>query len=413
MNQFNCHLYHIEIQYMRFHPFSLTFFSTWIHLFALFLALFIPFWGFIFPSHQNWITRIWLEPIEFMGKLFFNKSHYPAGISSDSSALYLLIFLLFISAFLLSFITLIFKQLPISKGVSFIRLFLVYYLSFVLFKYGLDKVFLNQFPTPEANLLYTNLGKIDHDLLYWISMSTAPTYTVFSGFMEIIPALFLLLKKVRSLGLCLLSLVLTNILFVNIGFDISVKLFSAVLLFITLLLLAPQLNSIRLFFLGKPSQLSDLYMYTWKKGSFWKLFFVLSFFVFALIPTFLSYQKQYKKEVPFRGAYEVVSAQNQRDSTRLFSEIKRIFIHKDAYLIVETNTGEMEDYPIQFSQLDSSIKSFFNNQKLEIIDRQLGENSELKSLTIRYNKDQIILELNPLDWQKMPLLHPHFHWTVD
>src|SRR5205085_9499653 len=110
----------------------------------------------------------------------------------------------------------------------------IYYLCLQLLKYGVDKIFKNQFYLPEPNTLFTPAGMLDKDILYWSTMGTSYGYNIFLGSLEIAAALFILIKRTRLIGLLLSLGILINVTEVNFGFDISVKLFSLFLLFFNL-----------------------------------------------------------------------------------------------------------------------------------------------------------------------------------
>ena len=103
-------------------------------------------------------------------------------------------------------------------------------LAFFLLRYGFDKLFKHQFYLPEPNTLYTPVGLLSKDILFWTSMGTSHSYNVFMGLIEIIPAFLLFFKRTRMLGGLISFAVLLNVLMINIGFDITVKILSSFLL---------------------------------------------------------------------------------------------------------------------------------------------------------------------------------------
>ena len=120
--------------------------------------------------------------------------------------------------------------------------------SFFLFVYGFNKVFKIQFYIPEPNTLYTPLGQLSKDILFWSSMGSSHSYNLFMGLVEILPALFLLFRRTRMLGAVISFTVLLNVLMINFGFDISVKILSSFLLFLSLVILAPYAKKLFSFF---------------------------------------------------------------------------------------------------------------------------------------------------------------------
>ena len=117
--------------------------------------------------------------------------------------------------------------------------FVAFYLSLQLFRYGWDKVFKHQFYLPEPNTLFTPLGYLDKDILYWSTMGSSYSFTVFGGIMELIPAVLLLFRPTRIIGAAITFGVFLQVLMINIGFDITVKCLSGFLLLLSFSLLLP------------------------------------------------------------------------------------------------------------------------------------------------------------------------------
>lgn len=215
-----------------------------ILLFALLGIVFIPF-SFQYLTIQSEVTKFLFENlISYTAAKMGNILIVNPEISSDSSTLYLLFFILFLIAVITVSILSFFDFWKTYKGSIFklIQLVITYYLACVMLKYGFDKIFKSQFYLPEPNTLYTPLGMLDKDILFWSTMGTSYSYNIFMGLMEVIPALMLLYYRTRILGLFILSGILLNVVFINFGFDISVKLYSTFLLLLCLLLLFPFLK---------------------------------------------------------------------------------------------------------------------------------------------------------------------------
>jgi hypothetical protein len=388
-------------------------------LFALLCALFIPF-TFRHITFQSEITHFLFEDLcIFLASQFESVYVANSEISSDSTTMYFLFLMLLILALLLFFILSIFhfwKRHSI-KIIATLQLVLTYYLAIILLKYGFDKLFKSQFYLPEPNTLYTPLGMLDKDILYWSTMGTSYAYNLFMGFMEIIPALLLLFRKTRIFGLFILSGVLLHVVFVNFSFDISVKLFSSFLLFLTLLLLTPYLKSIFRFFIYQ--QVSTLSSFSGKSllpSSIYRLtikvIVILLIFFETLFPYLFSgnFNDDVSPRNYLHGAYEVTEI-NANDSIAILPPIKRVFIHRRNYFIFQYSDDTMEDFFLEISQVKGTFK---------LTDYE--ENIILLHYTYQKDTDELILQSKELGWQihtkalpwkELPLLQPLFHWTVD
>ena len=385
-------------------------------LFAFLGVILIPF-SFRNLSFQADVTKFIFEDlILFVASLFEGILVSNPTISSDSTTFYLLLLILFFTAIVLATILPLFNFWKKYKDniLTVIQLILVYYLALIMLKYGFDKAFKAQFYLPEPNTLFTPLGMLDKDILYWSTMGSSYSYTIFMGFMEVIPALMLLFKKTRALGLFILSGVLINVVFVNLSFDISDKLFSSFLLFINLLLLAPSFKKIIQFFvLNKSTALNYL------AGSkiiasktiriSIKTIVVLFIFMETLLPYIQSgnYNDDTVARNNLHGAYEI-SYSESKGLPESF-KIKRFFIHRQNYFIFQYENDSMEDFSLEIKQNELILTDYEG----EVITLEYTYSEDLKSLEIKSADFGWTIYGKEIPWRELPLMQPLFHWTVD
>ncbi|HEU0030545.1 MAG TPA: DoxX family protein [Kofleriaceae bacterium] len=123
-----------------------------------------------------------------------------------------------------------------------------YLLAWTLFSYGFVK--LSQFPTPSASRLDGTIGEMSPMGLLWTFMGYSTPYKVFAGICEIVPGILLLWRRTATLGALLAIAVLTNIVMLNMSYDVPVKLYSMQLVAIGLVIAAPQLRRVAAALLG-------------------------------------------------------------------------------------------------------------------------------------------------------------------
>ncbi|MRX69808.1 hypothetical protein SAMN06265349_101270 [Flavobacterium resistens] len=390
-------------------------------IFAFLGVLFVPF-SFRNLDFQSKITAFLFEDlIHLITSNFKNFLVVNAEITSDSTTLYILFFILLLLAVIFTAVLSFFSFWKTNQDLIFraIQIILTYYLAFIMLKYGFDKVFKVQFYLPEPNILYTPLGMLDKDILFWSSMGTSYSYNVFMGLMEVIPALLLLYNKTRILGLFILSGVLLNVVFINFGFDISVKLYSLFLLLICFLLLAPNLKKIIQFFIfNKPTASARL------KGSDlitsktikWCIKTIVIFFFFteSLFPYLQkeTYNNETIIQNPLHGAYEVVKIEkNETQKNNVNQKIKRIFVHRNNYFIFQYADDTMEDFYLEINPIQNQfILTDYNAEKIKL---QYKYSKSSKTLELYSPELGIRIYSKTLPWKKLPLLQPLFHWTVD
>ncbi len=390
-------------------------------LFALLGAVFIPF-SFRGLQVQSKITQCIFEDVILSFASLFKLAYVAnSAVSSDSTTLYLLVVLLFLVGV---FLAVVFSIIHVWKRhslrfVQAIHLVLTFYLSIVMLKYGIDKVFKAQFYLPEPNTLYTPLGLLDKDILYWSTMGTSHTYNVFMGLLEIIPAVFLLFRSTRIMGLFALAGVLLNVVFINFGFDISVKLYSSFLLFLCCLLLAPSMNALFHFFvLNKSASLAcatgkNLVISSPKRIAF-KTTIIFVFFVESLFPYILNglFNDDNMPRNYLHGAYEIFEVtKNDEDANTVNLNLKRLFVHRHNYLIFQYDDDSMEDFHLE---IDPDQHQFLlTNYDGEIIFLEYKYLETQKILELKSPDLGLTIYSKSLPWRDLPLLQPLFHWTVD
>ena len=97
-------------------------------------------------------------------------------------------------------------------------------LGVILLEYGAAKVIPVQFGSPDPSVLATAFGNLPPFQLLWAFMGASPVYTFFAGLMELIPGMLLFFRRTATVGALLAAAALLNVLALNIGYDVPVKL---------------------------------------------------------------------------------------------------------------------------------------------------------------------------------------------
>jgi hypothetical protein len=392
--------------------------------FVLFCIVFIPF-----PFNLTWVQfsvteSVFGDLIGFVSKNIFGYPLTNTEVHSDTIAMYVLVLILFILSILVAIILSNLKSWARYKDkvLKIIYRLACYYLALQLLKYGLDKVFKNQFYLPEPNTLYTPMGRIPKDLLYWSSMGTSRFYNIFLGSLEALAAIFILIKRTRLVGLLLSLFIMINVVAVNFGFDISVKLFSLLLLFLTLYLLAPYIKSLYQFFFthhavtGKPTAGPAVLIQNRFLSACLKWFVVGIIFLEAFYPFIKTGNFNGDKTArPYmHGAYEVTRYISGSDTLEPASfPVKRFFIHRDSYMIFQNREDEMTDYKLSYD-IDK-YEYVLTDYQLHKTPIHFNYNKSDSVLILQYSNGGKAYQLagKALDWRKLPAVQKNFHWTVD
>lgn len=392
-------------------------------IFILLGIVFIPF-TFQFFAFQFEITEfVFGGVVDFLADSIGIQTNL-TGFTSDSKRAYLLIAVLLICSVTISMFLhqFQFSEKKRIKLLFYIRIIATYYLACILLKYGFDKLFKCQFYLPEPNILNTKLGNLDKDILFWSSMGSSYSYSVFMGVMEIIPGLLLFFRKSRNIGLLLAIGVFVNVVAVNFSFDISVKLYSIFLLTLTIFLFSPVITPLwKLLANNHTNTINDekiipsFYPKKSKTGIV-KACFIAVILLESLYPYLKSgnfNDDKFPRPV-LHGAYELQYSLIGNDTvSNQESTFKQIFIHRDGYLIFEDQNNVMFDFKLSINEAKKQfILTDYNSQKQAFEYTYSSLTNQLKLKLHSSTKSEVYI-LKKIEWRKMPLLQKQFHWTVD
>ena len=228
-------------------------FSIYLIFYFLFISNFIggEFYEYNYLKDVNkpfrYITTI---IVAFINRVFIHRD-FPGMVYGDDNYWNLIaqIFWLLISIIIAWICKPYYTKKKIWAFYCYIQIFARYYLAFVLFIYGFDKVDYNQFKAPPSTLA-APIGDVQPIQIFRSFMNTSKSYEFFAGFIEIAAAVLLLFRRTSILGSLLGILVLLNVLMLNIGFDISLKLEIINLIFFCIYIFIPHIKNILTYFLS-------------------------------------------------------------------------------------------------------------------------------------------------------------------
>lgn len=398
-------------------------FRTATAIFLLLGIIFIPFPFHLISFQESLTDIVFGKLIGTAASSFFGIHLKETIVYSDSTSMYVLLFLLFVLSLIISFLlSNIRKWRQHEKNIlDFFSVLFCYYLILMLMKYGLDKVFKTQFYLPEPNTLYTPLGLIDKDLLYWTSMGTSRLYNIFTGSAEVLAALLLFFRRTRMAGLLLAAASLIHVAAINFGFDISVKLYSLFLLAISLYLLVPYCRRLYSFFFTRlevfPAlQQTGAVIKTRFLAVFTKCF-VMGLILFESLYPYLkesNFNDDTSKRPYLHGAYEVRQMISGIDTlTSSGWPVKRFFVHRNGYLIFQDQQDRMQDYKLSFDT--GKYEYILTDYKSHSTIARINYSEKDSILILRFNQEGKEQQLTgkALDWRKLAVLKKSFHWTVD
>ena len=130
-----------------------------------------------------------------------------------------------------------------------LRLAVRYCLAASMLNYGFAKVIGIQFPSPLLDRLLEPYGQGSPMGLLWTFMGHSKGYNIFTGSVEVIGAMLLFWERTTLCGTLLLTSALTNVVVLNLAYDVPIKLYSIHLLLFTVYLMLPDVRRLWAFLL--------------------------------------------------------------------------------------------------------------------------------------------------------------------
>ncbi|MGH9773540.1 MAG: DoxX family protein [Candidatus Acidiferrales bacterium] len=129
------------------------------------------------------------------------------------------------------------------------RVFVRFALGSTMFSYGFVKIIPLQMPFPFLTRLLEPFGNFSPMGVLWTSIGASPGYEMFAGCAEILGGLLVLIPRTTTLGALICLADATQVLALNMTYDVPVKLFSFHLVLLALILLAPDARRLANFLL--------------------------------------------------------------------------------------------------------------------------------------------------------------------
>lgn len=359
-----------------------------------------------------------------MNVLAFDPS-FASELISDSTGFYINALVLFLLSFIISLAwTLLDKKSKSHPLLFYFLMVLVrYYLSMQLLAYGFNKIFKWQFYLPEPNTLFTNLAEISPDLLFWSTMGLSRSYSIFTGALEILAALFLLFNRTKLLGSLLAFAMMLHIVVLNFSFNISVKLYSLFLLLLALVTITPYLSALYAFFWKQqPASIRDKINYPSRFGKMRK-WLKTAAIVFLFADALAVYLKtgNFNDDTyprPFlHGAYDVTTFVKNGDTILpLYTDTsrwKRVFIHRRNYLITQYGNNVMQDYELEYDTANNYLWINLPGNPLQVNIRYEIINDTTIVAETKLGKDHFLITLEKINLNQLPAMERRFNWTID
>lgn len=398
-----------------------------VYLFILLFILSFSFPHRFIPDIGKYTAPLFENLVRWTSTYIYHIHHFfIPELISDSTGFYLHTFnCIFIAIFFATIWAFTDKKKTIRPQIHYLlRTIITYYIILQLFDYGFYKIFKWQFPLPEPNILFTPAGNLQKDILYWSVIGVSRPYVIFLGISEITIACLLIFRRTRSIGAIGSILIFINIVAVNFCFDISVKLYSCFLLFISIVIALPALKKLFTVLFFDQIKVENNIIFRCRTRKEKVIHAALKSFVISvmLYDTASMYfeTKNFNDDIaqrpPLYGAYDIFSFIRNSDTIPLLVSdttiFKRLFIHRRGYLITQDMQDNMQDYFLETDTMSHLITIADYHGKRSTMHYTVSANGQLQ-LEGDFIDDSIRIYLNKINISEMPLLQKDFHWTID
>lgn len=295
-----------------------------------------------------------------------------------------------------------------------------YWLGSAMLGYGFAKLFLLQFPAPDSFRLMEPYGESSPMGLVWAFMGQSPAYQFFAGAVEAVGGMLLLWRRTTTLGALVTAGAMTNVVMLNFGYDVPVKLFSSHLLLTAVALAcldAPRLLGV---LLGRAVPAREVPPVLDGRRGRWVRRVGKSLFVtgYLLLQTVMGLQAHGElgpdaPKPPLYGAYEVTS--HTRDG------VEQAALASDPPAFHHVSIGHrVALWPVRGEAMRFSIEVDEDAGTLVLTSREPGVEPQILRFHAPHD-DTLVLEgmldgseqrltLHRIDEQQLRLPSRGFHW---
>lgn len=298
-----------------------------------------------------------------------------------------------------------------------------YYLAMFMFIYGFIKIFHLQMPSPSFTKLIQEFGDKSPMGLAWSYIGYSKGFSFFTGLAEVVAGFFLLFRKTVSLGALLTAIVTVNILAINLFFDVPVKLFSSILLLMSLFLLSNDLKRMLNFFIwnkpAEPVQWPDPPKKKWLRISLLVLkVLVIGSFFYSGISGGLRSQKVYgdkRPKPPLYGLYDTELVLINKDTIPpLFTDSNRwknLVIEWEKRATIKMMNDSLQSVHFDVDTVQKKVLFYSYADTLNKSDLSYEKRNGYLTLNGKSGKDSVLIRLKERDVKSFRLMNRGFRWV--
>ena len=322
------------------------------------------------PFRDLWVS-LWHQVVPWVGANVLHLQGSLAEVangSGDELYDYVLILCIFLLAAVVTVIWSVLdrKRPEYRQLYAWLRFFMRMTVGAGMIGYGLKKVFWSQFPQPPLAKLVDSFGRTSPMGLLWTFMGESRLYSLAGGIGETLGGMLLFVPRFTALGAIISFGMMSNVLLLNLGYDVPRKIYSVHLVLICLFLLLPDFRRLANVFIfnRRAEPVEETPLFKDKQFNFAALLLQFAFLIMVVLMTgkeaYLdSVKAATHLPAPIRGIWSVEEftfdgVQHPPMLTDMERWNRVIFDNPDL-LTIQPMDGSLQQYDLK---LDPDLRSF-------------------------------------------------------
>ncbi|MBD5605850.1 MAG: DoxX family protein [Candidatus Eremiobacteraeota bacterium] len=306
------------------------------------------------------------------------------------------------------------------------RFFIRFALAGQLISYGITKAIPNQMPFPGLTQLIEPFGQLSPMGVLWNSIGASPAYEIFAGCAETLAGLLLVAPRTTTLGTLLALADMTQVVMLNMTYDIPVKILSFHLLLLAIFLLAPEIGRLADVFLFErpPRVATRTALFCGKRENRIMFFGQLAIGVYLVVINVdqgISDWRTYGGGAPHSTLYGIwdvalrcVDGRPQRPGPARDDRWRRVVFDRPAFIAIQLMDDSSEYMPAKVDDRAETI-ALGGVGVPESIGRLRFARIDARHLKLRgtLGKHTVAIDLELVDRRRYHTVSRGFHWIQD
>lgn len=300
-----------------------------------------------------------------------------------------------------------------------LRMFLI----LQMFIYGFAKIYKVQFPTTSLARLLMPIGEMSPMGLAWTYMGHSEGFNMFVGILEVLGGLLLIPRRTQTLGAFITIGVMTQVMMMNFFFDIPVKLFSAHLVAMALIIFMADWRRFSQVFIKNETATAIQYYEVsrdphYKKLIFWFKVIVASILIGLMCWQGYSRERSFgdKREKPeLYGIWEVSTFVKNADTLPpLLTDQNRwryLIVDRKGSATIKFMTDKTIWYDFDIDKPNQTLSIYRKVDSTAVNNFKFARRDSTLHIDGIFYNDTLRVDFKAKDLSKIELLNRGFHWV--